>query len=115
MFTNDSLKDLYSLNWLGREAARLPEENERRQAMVMQMEALRRKLPVSLVSIHDRMAKSKRPSVARVSGQSCGACHLRLPVGTSSELKVPGRFVTCPNCGVFLTELEAAVEATAGL
>jgi predicted nucleic acid-binding Zn-ribbon protein len=74
----------------------------RRESWERRVADLRAKLPTALLSHHDRMAKQGRESVAPVVGMSCGACHLKLPVGQLAELNQPGRIGVCPHCGVFL-------------
>lgn len=74
----------------------------RREACERRIGELRGKLPTALLSHHDRMAGEGRESVAPVVGMSCGACHLKLPVGQLAELNQPGRIGVCPHCGVFL-------------
>jgi len=98
----EGLKDLYSLNWLERQAATLPTGKARQKAMLAHAVKIRGRLAVSSLTYHDRMVRQRKPSVVRgQGGTSCGACHLRLPTGIEHELHMEGRFVLCPHCGVF--------------
>lgn len=80
--------------------------------MDQQVEAVRTRLPISILSYHDRLAAKGRVSAAEVRGSACGGCHLKLPLGLLGELAISGRFGICPNCGVFLWKAEARSEAT---
>jgi len=103
MDTIEGLKHLHSLNWLERQASLLPGGKSKFKAIQSRMTHLRGVLPVALLSHHDRLAHQKRPSVVRISTQSCGGCHLRLPAGMLQELKRAGHYVLCPQCGIFVT------------
>jgi len=103
MDTIEGLKHLHSLNWLERQAAMHPEGKRGHKAMQSRITHLRSVLPVALLSHHDRLAHQKRPSVVRISTQSCGGCHLRLPAGMLQELRLAGHYVLCPQCGIFVT------------
>ncbi len=111
MHTIEGLQDLHSLNWLERLAGTLPAGRAKQKAVLTRIAELRGRLPVSLLTYHERQARQKRPSVVAASGASCGACHLRLPRGEENELRIPGRFVLCPNCGVFVTVGVSAAQA----
>lgn len=103
MINRELLEHLRALNAL--EVALRHDRGEdvgRREGSLRRVAELRGKLPTALLSHHDRMAKQGRESVAQVSGKSCGACHLQLPVGQLAELNQPGRIGVCPHCGVFL-------------
>ncbi len=97
------VQNLYSLNWLERFEATLPAGKAKQKAVRAEIAGLRDRLPVSLLGYHDRLAKQNKPSVVRSNGTSCGGCHLRLPMGLTHEMRIPGRFVICPHCGVFVT------------
>ena len=100
----ESLAELHSLNWLERTLPTLPAGTAGHLAMQAQIMELRRRLPVSLLTYHDRMLAKKRPSVVRTASDQCNSCHLRLPSGTAVELNKPNNFVLCPHCGVFVTQ-----------
>ena len=103
MDTIEGLKHLHSLNWLERQVSLIPGSKSKLKALQTRIAHLRGILPVALLSHHDRLAHQKRPSVVRISTQSCGGCHLRLPAGMLQELRLAGHYVLCPQCGVFVT------------
>jgi ferredoxin len=110
MYSAEVLSQLRSLNYLGSEIRSLPPESPGATLLRKQMEDLRARLPNSILSYHDRLAARGQASVAKVSGESCSACHLKLPRGLFCELAIPGRFGVCTNCGVFLWAGEQPVE-----
>ena len=110
MYSAEVLSQLRSLNHLGREIRTLPPESPEAALLQEQIGALRARLPNSILSYHDRLASRGQVSVAKVSGESCGACHLKLPRGLFCELALPGRFGVCTNCGVFLWADEQPAE-----
>ena len=103
MINRELLEHLRALNALEVELRhRRQPDVPHREVLERRISELRAKLPTALLSHHDRMAKQGRESVAPVIGMSCGACHLKLPVGQLAELNQPGRIGVCPHCGVFL-------------
>lgn len=102
MINRELLEPLRALNEAESELRHHRTDPERREACQRRAQELRARLPVALLSHHDRMARQGRESVAQVAGSSCGACHLKLPVGQLAELHQPGRIGVCPHCGVFL-------------
>ncbi len=110
MYSAEVLSQLRSLNHLGQEIRSLPQESPEAVLLQKQIEALRARLPNSILSYHDRLAARNLASTARVNGESCGACHLKLPRGLFCELAVPGRFGVCTSCGVFLWMAEKPTE-----
>lgn len=111
MINRELLEHLRALNVVGIELRKPGLEPSRREACLRRADELRARLPIALLSHHDRMTARGRESVAPVSGNSCGACHLKLPVGQLAELHQPGRIGVCPHCGVFL--FNAAAEPAA--
>jgi len=110
MYSAEVLSQLRSLNHLSQEISSLPAESAEALLIQKQVGALRARLPNSILGYHDRLAARGQASVAKVHGESCGACHLKLPRGLFCELLVPGRFGVCTNCGVFLWRGEQAIE-----
>lgn len=111
MYSAEVLSQLRSLNHLAGEIQSLPLESAEAKLLKKQIEDLRARLPNSILGYHDRLAARGRASVAKVNGESCSACHLKLPRGLACELMVPGRFGVCTNCGVFLWAAEKPAEA----
>jgi len=110
MYSAEVLSQLRSLNHLQQEIRSLPVDSAEAGLLQKQIGDLRARLPNSILSYHDRLAARGRMSVTKVSGESCGACHLKLPRSLSCELAMPGRFGVCTNCGVFLWAGERPVE-----
>ncbi len=102
MHIDSSLSELISLNWLSEEARHVTAGSAQDRLIHEQMEQVRAHLPRSLLSFHDRLAKQGRPSAMRASGNSCPACHLRLPRSLQADLCAERSSVVCPNCGVIV-------------
>ncbi len=102
MYSAEVLSQLRSLNHHSQEMRRVPGSSPEAILLQKQIDALRARLPNSILGYHDRLAARGKASAAKVNGESCSACHLKLPRGLLCELSVPGRFGVCPNCGVFL-------------
>ncbi len=102
MYSAEVLSQLRSLNHHSEEMRRVPGASPEALLLQKQIDALRARLPHSILAYHDRLAARGKASAAKVRGESCSACHLKLPRGLFCELSVPGRFGVCPNCGVFL-------------
>ncbi len=113
MYAAEVLSQLRSLNHLCREVHSLPQTSPEVVLLEKQIAELRARLPNSILAYHDRLAARGRPSAIRIEGESCSACHLRLPRGLVGELAVAGRFGVCPNCGVFLWKGEMSPEPAA--
>lgn len=112
MYSAEVLSQLRSLNHHSEEMRRVPGASPEALLLQKQIDALRARLPHSILTYHDRLAARGKASAAKVRGESCSACHLKLPRGLFCELSVPGRFGVCPNCGVFLW-VETAVASPA--
>lgn len=115
MYSAEVLSQLCSLNHLSQEIRGLPKESSEASLLQKQIDALRARLPNSILGYHDRFAVRGKPSAVMVNGESCAACHLKLPRALVGELAAPGRFGVCPNCGVFvwIGEKPAAAPAAA--
>lgn len=110
MYSAEVLSQLRTLNWLIQEQRHLPVGSAQAMLLSEQESAIRQRLPNSILTYHDQLAKNGRSSVAAVAGSRCGACERLLPSELLSELKVPGRFRVCPKCGVFIWQDDPAVE-----
>ncbi len=108
MINREFVEQLRALNAADAELRHNGLTPSRREAIQRKVQELRSHLPTALLGHHDRMARQGRESVAQVMGSSCGACHLKLPVGQLAELHQPGRIGVCPHCGVFIFNPAAA-------
>ena len=111
MYSAEVLSQLRTLNWLTKEQRHLPLGSVQAVLLNEQEAAIRQRLPYSILTYHDELAKTGRSSVAAVAGSLCGACYTVLPGEMLAELKTPGRFRVCPKCGVFIWHENPAVEA----
>ena len=109
MYSAEVLSQLRSLNWLAQEIRRVPSGSRERAHLQSQMDAVRARLPDSILDYHDRLATDGKPSAAEVIGDACGGCHSKLPETLLDELALPGRFGVCPKCGLFLWAGESLV------
>jgi len=112
MYSAEVLSQLRTLSWLLGEAQRLPSGNTQRRTLDAQIEAIRGRLPLSILRYHDERVQKKLPSVSDLNGSACGNCQQELPPETIGELAIPGRFGVCPKCGVFIWSGNAVPAAT---
>jgi len=111
MYSAEVLSQLRTLSWLLGEAQRLPAGNQHRLVLDAQIEAVRGRLPLSILRYHDERVGKNLPSVSDLSGPACGNCRQELPPDMIKELAHPGRFGVCPNCGVFIWSGDAVAAA----
>ena len=102
MYSAEVLSQLRSLNWLTQEIRRVPTGSREAALLHTQMEAIRSRLPDSILEHHDRLAGEGKLTAAEISGDKCGACGTQLSPGLLGSVAQPGRFGVCPHCGVFL-------------
>jgi predicted nucleic acid-binding Zn-ribbon protein len=106
MFSAEVLSQLRSLNWLTQEIRRVPVGSREAALLQTQMEAVRARLPDSILEYHDRMSAGGKPSAVQVQDEACGGCGGSVPEALRLALALPGRFGVCPHCGVFLWAAE---------
>ena len=109
MYSAEVLSQLRSLNWLTLEIRRVPSSSRESAFLQSQMEAVRARLPNSILDHHDPLTKDGKLSASEVINDSCGGCRTRLPQGLLDELASPGHFGICPKCGLFLWTEESIV------
>ena len=102
MYSAEVLSQLRSLNWLSQEIGRVPPGSREGALLQCQIDAVRDRLPDSILSHHDRLARNGRVTATEIVGGSCGGCHAPLPLTLIEEVSLPGRFSVCPHCGLFL-------------
>ena len=113
MYTIEILNALRTLNRLDMERRRLTAGSPAAAEAEQHQSATRSRLPHSVLCFHDRLAARGQPSVVRLAGSSCSACHLKLPSGVLGEMATPGRYSACPNCIVYVWSGEPPVEEVA--
>jgi predicted nucleic acid-binding Zn-ribbon protein len=102
MHSTEMMNALRLLNWLDQERRGQTAGTTAATLVERQQTVTRALIPQSMLSLHDRLAARGKPSVVSLAGSSCSACHLKLPSGFLGELRRPGRYATCPTCGVFV-------------
>jgi predicted nucleic acid-binding Zn-ribbon protein len=112
MYSAEVLSQLRSLNWLALEIRRVPSGSRESALLHSQLDAVRARLPNSILDHHDRLTKGGKLSAAEVIGDTCAGCHSKLPQALLDELALPGRFGICPKCGLFLWEGESHAQPT---
>jgi predicted nucleic acid-binding Zn-ribbon protein len=108
MYSAEVLSQLRSLNWLAQEIRRVPPASRERALLQSQMDAVRSRLPDSLLDHHDRLSAGGKLTAAEVNGDICGGCGAKLPQALVITLGQPGRFGVCPRCDVFLWSAKSA-------
>lgn len=73
---------------------------------------LRNQIPMQILGHYDRLMARGKKGIVPVRGQACSGCHMRLPIGTISELMKAEDIQLCDSCGRYLY-LEEVVGITA--
>lgn len=98
--TTALLRELFDLD---RSTAATKQKSRALAEKNVQIEALRSRLPTSILNHYDnRRARGKLPIAAVNSKGVCGSCHLSMPKGNYSDLKRGGVVQVCGNCGAFI-------------
>ncbi len=63
---------------------------------------LRARVPQQILGHYDRLVARGKKGVAVVRGQVCGACNMRLPIGTINTLMRGEDIQLCDSCGRYL-------------
>jgi predicted nucleic acid-binding Zn-ribbon protein len=113
MYSAEVLSQLRSLNWLTLEMRRVPSDSRESAHLQSQLDAVRARLPNSILEHHDHLTKDGKLSAAEVTGDVCGGCRSKLPQALLDELALPGHFGLCPKCGLFLWTEESVAPPTA--
>jgi len=104
MKTTDTLiEDLSQLSELDTAKRRLEPNSPRCQALKLEAEGVRERLPTAILHHYDlRIAKGKR-GAARMRNNTCGGCHLSLPSGQLSDLRrEEATLQVCGYCSIFI-------------
>jgi predicted nucleic acid-binding Zn-ribbon protein len=91
----EMIKTLFELQTLEFEETVQP-DSEKRAA------ALRAQIPQPILAHYDRLCASGKKGVALLQHQTCGACHMSVPLGVVLELKRRDDVRCCENCGRYL-------------
>ena len=102
MYSAEVLSQLRSLNWLTQEIRRVPPGSRESALLRSQIDAVRDRLPDSILDHHDQLARSGQSTATEIVDGACGGCRAKLPAPLIEEVSLPGRFSVCPNCGLFL-------------
>lgn len=92
---NIVLQDLLKLQAL--EFGQTTEKN-----IAAQVAELRGKLPPTIVGHYDRLRVRGKKGVAIVRNQACTGCHMRVPIGTITELMRGEDIQLCESCARYL-------------
>jgi len=111
MYSAEVLSQLRSLNWLAQEIRRVPPDSREGAHLQGQIDAVRTRLPNSILDYHDSLSRGGRTSTAQVIDGTCSGCHVRLPLALREKLTEPGRFGLCPKCGLFVWAAESNAPA----
>jgi predicted nucleic acid-binding Zn-ribbon protein len=67
-----------------------------------QVAELREKIPQPILGHYDRLRARDKKGVAVVRNQSCGGCHMRVPIGQITVLMRAEDLQLCESCGRYL-------------
>ena len=73
---------------------------------------LRAKIPVPILVHYDRLMVRGKKGVAVIKGQTCGECHVQVPLNTVLILMNGTDIQLCGNCGRYLCLPEHVAPAT---
>ncbi len=76
------------------------------QALIKQ---LRAEIPEPIVRHYDRLRNRGMTGIAPVRNQSCSGCHMKIPVGTITEIMASEDLKLCEYCSRYLIVLEEEV------
>ncbi len=78
-----------------------------------QIAELRAAVPPQIMGHYDRLRARDKKGVAVVRNQSCGACHMRIPIGQITVLMRDEDIQLCESCGRYLYLPDASEGAPA--
>jgi hypothetical protein len=96
------LTDLIALVRLEAELKETGPRSKDRPTLEKSVEKQRKKIPVPILSHHDRIKAKGRRSVAPVQDWICRACFISVPVGSRQQLSHADDLFICENCGAYL-------------
>ena len=101
-FTQQVLRDIKELQRLEEPAQTPGEEPARSKETVSEIQALRKRIPTSILGHYDRLRARGKQGVAAVRNGVCGACHLQLPRGVVLHMQGAHEMGVCDHCGAFI-------------
>jgi len=84
--------------------------DEKAPAMIAELRAT---VPAQILGHYDRLRARDKKGVALIRNQTCGACHMRVPIGQITVLMRDEDIQLCESCGRYLYLPEVPVGGTA--
>lgn len=108
-FTQQVLRDIQELQHLEGPAQTPGEEKPFSKETFSEIQALRKRIPTSILGHYDRLRVRGKQGVAAVRNGVCGACHLQLPRGVVLHMQGAHEMGVCDHCGAFIYLAEPEV------
>ena len=96
------LSSLITLNQLEEELKVLGPRSKRRLECAKSIKRVRGKIPIPILSHHDRVRAKGRRSTATVLDWICHGCHITIPIGLRQPLSQASDLFVCENCGSYI-------------
>jgi predicted nucleic acid-binding Zn-ribbon protein len=96
---NHTIDNLLQLRSLEAESGKEPTAK-------VQVEELRKAIPVHILKQYDRLRARGRSGVAFVRRGVCGQCHMQVSIGLLATLRRLDGIHCCQNCGAYLSVVE---------
>lgn len=111
----ETIRALQQLHVLEDEITELKPKQDPKPETTALIEALRAKVPPTVLGHHDRMRVRGKRSLAEVRNGVCAGCHTSVAVGTVNILRRGEDIQLCGNCGryLFISPETAAQESAA--
>ena len=84
-------------------------KNDKTAAQIAELRGI---VPAPILGHYDRLRARQKKGVAVVRNQSCGACHMRVPIGQITVLMRDEDVQLCESCGRYLFLPDATPAAT---
>ena len=96
------LSSLITLNHLEDELKNAGPRSKKRLECEKKIRLLSRKIPVPILSHHNRVRAKGRRSTATVLDWICHGCHITIPIGLRQPLSQASDLFVCENCGSYI-------------
>ncbi len=81
----------------------LAETTDEEEKLIPQREACVSKIDPQYLNTYNRFRKRRNGhGIIQVKRSACGSCYYHLPPQTMIEIRNMDKFMTCPNCGIYL-------------